>query len=161
MMETSIRMNSTFAAKDIRSIGSVLGVQGKWKGNNYRFEFSNAGDRRQMALEIYPDILIGKKKGHLVSAYTHNTHFQLHFCDGYVVSTDVGEVTFIARTKGKVSAIVTEREGGCTFYANVDERILSGDFRMLAVDVMLAGIALSLTGANAPAPKRKKSPRKR
>ena len=138
-------MKSTFRTSDIKSIGKVLGVEGKSKGNNFRFELSNAKDHRQLALEIYPDISIGKKKGHLISAYTYNTHFQLHFCSGYVVSQDVGEVTFISETKDKVSAIVIEREGGCTFYSNVDRSILSGDYRMLAIDVMLAGIALSLT----------------
>lgn len=138
-------MKSTFGTSDIKSIGKVLGVEGKSKGNNIRFELSNAKDHRQLALEIYPNISIGKKKGNLISAYTHNTHFQLHFCSGYVVSQDVGEVTFISETKEKVSAIVIEREGGCTFYSNVDRSILSGDYRMLAIDVMLAGIALSLT----------------
>lgn len=138
-------MKSTFTAADIRKIGNVLGVAGKLKGNNFRFELANAKENRQLALEIYPNIFIGKKKGNLVSAYTHNTHFQLQFCNGYVVSTDVGEVTFIGETKDKVSAIVIEKEGGCTFYANVDRKILSGDYRMLSIDVMLAGIALSLT----------------
>lgn len=149
-------MKSTFAAADIKSIGKVLGVEGKFKGNNYRFEVSNAKDHRQLALEIYPQISIGKKRGNLISAYTHNTHFQLHFCDGYVVSQDVGEVTFLSIAKEKVSAIVVEREGGCTFYSNVDKKILSGDFRMLAVDVMLAGIALSLTDEATPTAAKKK-----
>ena len=138
-------MKSTFAKADITKIGKVLGVNGKLKGNNFRFELSNTKENRQLAVEIYPNISIGKKKGNLVSAYTHNTHFQLQFCSGYVVSNDVGEVTFIGETKDKVSAIVIEKEGGCTFYANVDRSILSGDYRMLSIDVMLAGIALSLT----------------
>lgn len=151
-------MKSTFGKSDILSIGKVLGTDGKSKGNNIRFELSNTKDHRQLALEIYPDISIGKKKGNLISAYTHNTHFQLHFCSGYVVSRDVGEVTFISESKDKVSAIVIEREGGCTFYSNVDRSILSGDYRMLAIDVMLAGIALSLT-KDVASPS-KKSPKK-
>ena len=138
-------MKSTFRKADMKTISQVLGVEGKLKGNNFRFELSNNKDHRQLALEIYPSISIGKKKGNLISAYTHNTHFQLHFCSGYVVSKDVGEVTFVSETKEKISAIVIEREGGCTFYSNVDRSILSGDYRMLAIDVMLAGIALSLT----------------
>jgi hypothetical protein len=148
-------MKSTFKKSDIKTIGTVLGVTGKPKGNNVRFELSNAKDRRQLALEIYPGLTIGMKKGNLISAYTHNTHFQLHFCSGYVVSKDVGEVTFISESKEKVSAIVIERQGGCTFYSNVDRSILSGDYRMLAIDVMLAGIALSLT-QESPAPVKKK-----
>ena len=151
-------MKSTFKKSDIIAIGTVLGVTGKPKGNNVRFELTNAKERRQLALEIYPDLTIGKKKGNLISAYTHNTHFQLHFCGGYVVSNDVGEVTFISESKDKVSAIVIELEGVCTFYSNVDRSILSGDYRMLAIDVMLAGIALSLTqdSASAPVAKKKK-----
>jgi hypothetical protein len=138
-------MKSTFAKADIKKIGKILGVESKLRGNNFRFEMANNKENRQLALEIYPNISIGKKKGNLVSAYTHNTHFQLQFCSGYVVSQDVGEVTFIGETKDKVSAIIIEKEGGCTFYANVDRSILSGDYRMLSIDVMLAGIALSLT----------------
>jgi hypothetical protein len=138
-------MKSTFTKSDITAIGKVLGVDGKLKGNNFRFELSNSKENRQLALEIYPNISIGKKKGNLISAYTHNTHFQLQFCNGYVVSRDVGEVTFIGESKDRVSAIVIEKEGGCTFYANVDRKILSGDYRMISIDVMLAGIALSLT----------------
>jgi hypothetical protein len=138
-------MKSTFTKSDITAIGKVLGVDGKLKGNNFRFELSNSKENRQLALEIYPNISIGKKKGNLISAYTHNTHFQLQFCNGYVVSRDVGEVTFIGESKDRVSAIVIEKEGGCTFYANVDRKILSGDYRMISIDVMLEGIALSLT----------------
>jgi hypothetical protein len=147
-------MKSTLAKADIKKIGKVLGVEPKLKGNNFRFELSNKQENRQLALEIYPNISIGKKKGNLVSAYTHNTHFQLQFCSGYVVSQDVGEVTFIGETKDKVSAIVIEKEGGCTFYANVDRSILSGDYRMLSIDVMLAGIALSLTQEDSKAKKK-------
>lgn len=147
-------MKSSFRKSDIAAIGKVLGITAKPKGNNVRFELTNAKERRQLALEIYPGIMIGRKKGNLISAYTHNTHFQLHFCDGYVVSEDVGEVTFISESKDKMSAIVIEREGGCTFYANVDRKILSGDYRMLAIDVMLAGIALSLT-TETPSKKKK------
>lgn len=138
-------MKLIFTKSDIKKIGAVLGVNGVLKGNNFRFELANRKENRQLALEIYPNITIGKKKGHLVSAYTHNTHFQLHFCSGYVVSNDVGEVTFVGETKDKVSALIIEKEGGCTFYSNVDKKILSGDYRMLSIDVMLAGIALSLT----------------
>lgn len=147
-------MNSLFAKSDLTKIGKILGIQPKPKGNNFRFEFQ-AADSRRLALEIYPDISIGRKKGNLISAYTQNTHFQLHFCNAYVVSKDIGEVTFVSETKDKVSAIVIEKEGGCTFYSNVDKSILSGDYRMLAVDVMLAGIALSLTHESVKEKKKK------
>ncbi len=149
-------MKPVFTKTDIVKIAKTLGVQAKLKGNNYRLEFSGIKDNRRLILEIYPDIAIGKKKGNLISAYTHNTHFQLHFCSQYVLSNDLGEVTFIGETKDKVSAIVVEREGGCTFYANIDRSILSGDYRMLSLDVMLAGISLSLTEDLIPFKKNRK-----
>jgi hypothetical protein len=153
-----IGMKSVFTPSDIKKIGSTLGITGKRKGNNIRFELTNTKEHRQLALEIYPNIAIGTGKGNLVSAYTQNTHFQLHFCTQYVISHDVGEVTFVGETDSKVSAIVVEREGGCTFYSNVDRSILSGDYRMLSLEVMLAGIALSLTKS---IPVKKRSPKKK
>jgi hypothetical protein len=77
--------------------------------------------------------------------YTPTAHLQLHFCTGYVVSKLLGEITFVAESDGKLSGLTVEREGGCSLYANVDRGILSGDFTTLGPEVMLSGIALSLT----------------
>jgi hypothetical protein len=55
------------------------------------------------------------------------------------------EVTFIGEHNGKLSGLIIEREGGCSLYANVDRQILSGDFTRLGPEVMLSGIALSLS----------------
>jgi hypothetical protein len=104
--------------------------------------------------------------------YTPTAHLQLHFCTGYVVSKLLGEITFVAESDGKLSGLTVEREGGCSLYANVDRSILSGDFTTLGPEVMLSGIALSLTEnilpqAQAPGPasktgrsKQVKSPRR-
>ncbi|HWP82657.1 MAG TPA: hypothetical protein VNN76_08385 [Bacteroidota bacterium] len=138
-------MEFQFSADDIEHISGILGVVPKHRGNNYRFEIENRKTGRSMALEIYPDIPIGKRKGSLVSVYTPNAHLQLHFCTGYVVSKMLGEITFVGEHNGKLSGLIIEREGGCSLYANVDRAILSGDFTTLGPEVMLSGIALSLT----------------
>jgi hypothetical protein len=130
---------------DIRKIGQILGVQVKHRGSNYRFELENKSLGRKLALEIYPAINIGQRKGNLISVYTPTAHLQLHFCTGYVVSKLLGEITFVAESDGKLSGLTVEREGGCSLYANVDRSILSGDFTTLGPEVMLSGIALSLT----------------
>ncbi len=135
----------SFSQKDIKKLSKVLGVEGKSKGNNIRFEIENAASKRKLALEIYPDIPIGTRRGNLVTVYTHESHLQLHFCSGYVVSELLGEVTFIGEQDGKVSGLIIEKEGGCSLYANVDRGLLSGDFTQLGPEVMLSGIALSLT----------------
>lgn len=134
-----------FNKADIEKIGRVLGSTGKLKGNNYRFLLENKEEKRSLSLEIYPEIQIGDKEGSLISIYTENSHLQLHFCTGYVVSDMLGEVTFVAECENKISGLTVERNVGCSLYANVDSALLSGDFTNLGPEVMLSGIALSLT----------------
>lgn len=141
-----------FKEADIKKIAQILGVQAKHRGSNYRFEVEHKNSNRKLALEIYPNINIGQRKGNLVSIYTPTAHLQLHFCTGYVVSKLLGEITFVAESDGKLSGLTVEREGGCSLYANVDRSILSGDFTTLGPEVMLSGIALSLTENILPQP---------
>lgn len=131
--------------KDINKIANALGVEAKLWGNNYRLILENETENRRLSLEIYPNIQIGTEKGDLISVYTHNTHLQLHFCTGYVVSEMLGEVTFIGEYQGRLSGLIIEKEAGCSLYANVDTSLLSGDFTKLGPEVMLSGIALSLS----------------
>jgi hypothetical protein len=121
-----------------------------------RFEIENKKQGRRLAVEIYSNINIGDRKGNLISVYTPTAHLQLHFCTGYVVSKMLGEITFIGESDGKLSGLTIEREGGCSLYANVDRNILSGDFTKLGPEVMLSGIALSLTETILPPQKKGK-----
>lgn len=130
---------------DIRKLEKTFGVRARLMGDNIRFELASAEANRRLALEIYSQIPIGRKKGTLVSVYTENAHLQLHFCSGYVVSEELGEVTFVAEQDGKVSGLIIERQAGCSLFANVDRSLVSGDFTQLGPEVMLTGIALSLT----------------
>ena len=134
-----------FSKADIGKIARVLGVEAKLWGNNYRFIIENKEDGRKLSLEIYPNIPIGKFSGNLISVYTHNAHLQLHFCTGYVASEMLGEVTFIGEHQGRLSGLIIEKEAGCSLYSNVDTSLLSGDFTKLGPEVMLSGIALSLS----------------
>jgi hypothetical protein len=145
-----MNMELQISDKEIKKIEQTLGIPGKRRGNNYRFEIVNKSAQRKLALEIYPDIVIGKRRGVLVSVYTQTAHLQLHFCTGYVVSKLLGEITFVGESGGKLSGLTIEREGGCSLYANVDREILSGDFTTLGPEVMLSGIALSLTESVLP-----------
>ncbi len=134
-----------FTKKDIKKIATALEVVPKDWGNNYRFIVENKDDGRKISLEIYSHIPIGKKIGTLISVYTSSAHLQLHFCTGYVVSEVLGEVTFIGENQGRLSGLIIEKEAGCSLYANVDASLLSGDFTKLGPEVMLSGIALSLS----------------
>ncbi len=142
-----------FSPRDIKKIATVLGVEAKPKGNNYRLVLENPEAGRRLSIEIYPEISLGKggkKPGNLISVYTPTSHLQLHFCTGFVVSKMLGEVTFVAEHRGKVCGLIIEKEAGCSLFANVDAEVLSGDFTNLGPEVMLTGIALSLTESLLP-----------
>lgn len=151
-------MEFSFKPSDIKKLEHLFGVTARPMGSNYRFEIAPQDPVRKLALEIYPSIPIGKRRGSLISVYTTTSHLQLHFCSGYVVSEVLGEATFVGEREGKVSGLIVEREGGCSLFANVDRSLVSGDFTQLGPEVMLSGIALSLTdaileGESAPARK--------
>ncbi len=140
----------TFNKKSLSVIANVLKAKQKKIGNFYRYELRNEKEKRKLALEIYPNILIGDKIGTMISVYALNSFLQLHFCTGFAVSEELNEVTFIGDMNGKLSGLIVEREAGCSLYANVDRKILSGDFTQLAPEVMMSGIALSLTESLLP-----------
>lgn len=130
---------------DIDKIAHSLGVAAQDFGNHYRMYLQNSAEGRKLTLEIYPDIPIGTRRGTLVTVYTPTAHLQLHFCSGYVISEMLGEVTFVGVENGKMSGLIIEKGAACSLYANVDNELLSGDITTLGPEVMLSGIALSLT----------------
>ncbi|HDZ12036.1 MAG TPA: hypothetical protein ENH53_07440 [Bacteroidetes bacterium] len=106
---------------------------------------SDREENRKISIEIYSNIPIGERMGNLISVYTQDSHLQLHFCTGYVVSASLGEVTFVAESPGKVCGLIVESGASCSLYANVDREVLSGDFTQMGPEVVLSGVALSLT----------------
>jgi hypothetical protein len=141
-------MSQVFSDDIIRKIAAVLGVEARHYGNHYRFEVLGHEPERRVSFELYPSIPIGDVEGALATVYTPNSNLQLQHCTGVVASELLGEVTVFAEADGKTSGIIIEREGACSFYANVDRTLLSGDFTRLGPEVMLSGIALSLTEAD-------------
>ncbi len=136
----------SFKEKDIQRIAEVLRVgEYPWEVDHYRLKLVNQEEGRTLILEIYPQAKLGQEKGALIVVYTPTSHLQLHFCSGYVVSEELGEVTFVAESGGKLSGLVVERGAACSLYANVKSDLISGDFTKLGVEVMLSGVALSLT----------------
>ena len=144
-------MRPTFSKKDVDKISRVLGVSPKQIDNKYRFIIENNETLQHISLEIYPDIPIGDHIGHLISVYTPTSHLQLHFCTGFIASDLLGEVTFISECGGRVSGLIVEKRAGCSLYANVEDRLLSGDFSTMGPEVMMSGIALSLAEEILPA----------
>lgn len=137
-------MKFKFDEKKLAEIEKVLETKFARRGNQYRAVLLNTEEQRKLSIEIYPEIQIGNRTGNLISIYTNNTHAQLHFCEGFVASDFLGEVTFFAEYNGRLSGIVVEKQAACSIFTNIDRDLLSGDFEKLAPEVMLSGLALSL-----------------
>ncbi len=135
-----------FSKNDIEKIASCLGnIEINDLKDHFRLKLLKPEEKRHLSLEIYPEVALAEgDRGALVVVYTHNCHLQLHNCTGYVLSEDLGEVTFISETKDKISGLVVEREAACSLYTNVNRGLISDDFTQFGVEVMLSGVALSL-----------------
>ncbi len=138
-------MNFKFDDTSFQQIEQVLETKFAKRNDQFRAVLLNSELGRKLSIEIYPDLLMGEKKGNLVSIFTPSAHIQLHFCTGFVASEMLGEVTFFGEHQGRLSGIVVEKQAACSVFTNVDSSVLSGDFEKLAPEVMLSGIALSLT----------------
>lgn len=138
-------MAISFEKKDVEKVGKILGAEKiTFEKDHHRLRISNQEEKRILVLEIYPEVDLGKKRGMLVVVYTGNSHLQLHNCTGYVVSEELGEVTFVTETPKQLSGLVVERGASCSLYAGLDRDLISSDFTQLGVEVMLSGVALSL-----------------
>ena len=134
-----------FTRDDIATIEKVLEVTAIQRADHFRLVLHNTKENRQLALEIFPEAHTGDETMSMVSVYTSNTHIQLHNCSGYVVSESLGEVVFFSENGSRVTGVIVEKGAGCSVYANVNREVLSGDFSQMAPEVMLSGIALSVT----------------
>ncbi|MCC5942608.1 MAG: hypothetical protein JJU37_13795 [Balneolaceae bacterium] len=135
-----------FTEENILSIGKVLGCSPKKIGTEmYRLEMVNEEDNRKLALEIQLGLVIDNKPMNMVSVYSGSTFIQLHNCTAFVASEMLRQVTFFGKQGGNTSGLIVEQGAGCSIYANVHDSVLSGDFTKLPEDVMMCGVALSLT----------------
>ena len=138
-------MAASFKQPDADKVGKILGAEKiSFEVDHFRMKVNNAEEKRILVLEIYPETQLGRKRGMLVVVYTGNSHLQLHNCTGYVVSEELGEVTFVSEAQGLLSGLVVEKIASCSLYAALDRDLISSDFTQLGVEVMLSGVALSL-----------------
>jgi hypothetical protein len=143
-MKKDIHMKFKFTDARIAEIEKVLDTKFIKRANQYRALLQDQEQGRRLTLEIYPDIVIGVRRGNLVNVFTPSAHAQLHFCTGFVASDVLGEVVFIGEHDGRLSGIIVEKAAACSVYSNVDSSLLTSDFTKLGPEVMLSGIALSL-----------------
>lgn len=138
-------MSINFTQKDADRISDLLEAEKTSREkDHYRLKITSPEEKRILVLEVYPEVDLGRKRGMLVVVYTGNSHLQLHNCTGYVVSEELGEVTFVAESTDKLSGLVVERGASCSLYASLNRSLISSDFTTLGVEVMLSGVAMSL-----------------
>jgi len=134
-----------FSKEDAEKVAGILGAEKiTYEKDHFRLKISNQSEKRVLILEIYPETLLGHARGMLIVVYTGNSHLQLHNCTGFVISEELGEVTFITETEERLSGLVVERGASCSLYSGLDRKLISSDFTKLGVEVMLSGVALSL-----------------
>lgn len=137
-------MIHNFTKENIDTIGTVLGASPKPLGKDvYRIELKSEG--RRLALEIHLGLEVDGVPMNMVSVYAANTFLQLHNCTAFVASELLKQVTFFGKSSGMTSGLIVEPGAGCSLYANVGDAVLSGDFTQLPEDLMMCGVALSLT----------------
>ncbi len=135
-----------FTTENIENIGKVLGATPKPLGDDvFRIEVVNEEENAKLALEIHLGLEANSKQMNLVSVYSHNTFIQLQNCTAFIASEILEQVTFFGKFGDRTSGLIIDKAAGCSIYANVDESIITGDFTALPEDLMMCGIALSLT----------------
>ena len=138
-------MKKPFTKVDADKIGQIIGcLKRSDLQDRFRYKIVNLEDGRELVLEIHPETTLGNYRGTLIVVYTGTSHLQLHNCTGYVISEELGEVTFVAESEGRLSGLVVEQGASCSLYAAIDRNLISTDFTQLGVEVMLSGVAMSL-----------------
>lgn len=131
--------------ESVRELAKVLDAESVHDdGDHFRIRLSHQAEKRILLLELYPGKADEPGSGGMAVVYTGNSHLQLHHVTGWVQSAELGEVTFVGESGGRLSGLVVERGASCSLYANVDRKLITGDFTRLGVEVMLSGVALSL-----------------
>jgi hypothetical protein len=138
-------VSDVFSKEKIDKISEVIGADKvEWDTDHYHMKISSTESRRLLILEIYPNTPLGRQTGAMIVVYSGGAHLQLHNCSGFVISEELGEVTFVSEAEDKISGVVVESDAACSLYSNINRDLISSDFTKFGVEVMLSGVALSL-----------------
>jgi len=135
-----------FTKENIESIGEILNAKPKPLGDDvFRFEVVNKEAGNKLALEIHLGLEVDNERMNMVSVYSGSTFLQLHNCTAFIASDILKQITFFGKNGNNTTGLIVEESAGCSMYANVNEEILKGDFTKLPEDLMMCGVAMSLT----------------
>jgi len=135
-----------FTKENIESIGEILNAKPKPLGDDvFRFEVVNKEAGNKLALEIHLGLEVDNERMNMVSVYSGSTFLQLHNCTAFIASDILKQITFFGKNGTNTTGLIVEESAGCSMYANVNEEVLKGDFTKLPEDLMMCGVAMSLT----------------
>ncbi len=135
-----------FTKENITTIGEILNAEPKPLGDDvFRFEVINKEAGNKLALEIHLGLQVDNERMNMVSVYSGSTFLQLHNCTAFIASDILKQVTFFGKNGSNTTGLIVEESAGCSIYANVNEAVLKGDFTKLPEDLMMCGVAMSLT----------------
>ena len=135
-----------FTKENITTIGEILNAEPKPLGDDvFRFEVINQEAGNKLALEIHLGLQVDNERMNMVSVYSGSTFLQLHNCTAFIASDILKQVTFFGKNGSNTTGLIVEESAGCSIYANVNEAVLKGDFTKLPEDLMMCGVAMSLT----------------
>lgn len=135
-----------FTKENIESIGEILNAKPKPLGDDvFRFEVVNKAAGTKLALEIHLGLEVDNERMNMVSVYSGSTFLQLHNCTAFIASDILKQITFFGKNGTNTTGLIVEESAGCSMYANVNEEVLKGDFTKLPEDLMMCGVAMSLT----------------
>lgn len=135
-----------FTKDNITTIGEILNAEPKPLGDDvFRFEVVNKEAGNKLALEIHLGLHVDDERMNMVSVYSGSTFLQLHNCTAFIASDILKQVTFFGKNGSNTTGLIVEESAGCSLYANVNEAVLKGDFTKLPEDLMMCGVAMSLT----------------
>ncbi|MFQ5452669.1 MAG: hypothetical protein ACE5D6_00595 [Candidatus Zixiibacteriota bacterium] len=144
-MVNDFSKGNKFTIEEAEKIGNLLGAEKVLEEKDrFRLKIINFEEKRTLSLEIFPETVLGKTRGMLIVVYTGNSHLQLHNVNGYIISEELKEITFVSESDNRLSGLVVEHGASCSLYAGINREIISSDFTRLGVEVMLSGVALSL-----------------
>lgn len=134
-----------FTLDNLEEISRVLDTPYKTTGNIARFEIVNQEEKRRIVIEVNLNLSYENERMNLVSVYSNSSFIQLQNCTAFVASELLDQVTFFGKTGKTTSGLIIEKSASCSLYANVDERLLTGDFSKLPTELLMCSVALSLT----------------
>ncbi len=137
-------MAFSFIEQDIDTISSILGQKPESFENSWTWNLRNDASDKPMIINLYNSINFdGDKEGSIVSVQTRHGYYELHNLTGYLVF-EPDEIIFICSKKKTLSCLIVGKGNTCSFYSNIQKKMLHRDPTELDPAVLLAAMQLSL-----------------